>query len=258
MNTKIQKVSKNIQPIKANIYAEFIFWYAMPNEEREKTGMKNQNEFAAKHKIHITTLTNWKDRHDFQARVDKIQNQWGQEMTGEVIKGMLKSAVKGNPMSQMLWLQYFKKFNPRAEAEASAASQISVNDIRFLIEGLPEPLKSKHYDHLRELYEDAESIRNSIEAESVDWAERAEESIPAEAVDDAQDVSGERADEISGSDQERLRKDLEWQVPPHHNQSTERWWQEQVAGDFWIRRLVSAPAQGGKHGGLCGSSYDCL
>ena len=103
---KTDKPSQKKNPDRVDVYTEFILWFAMPPAERAKLGIKNQGQFADYYKVSPNTLSRWKDRMDFETRVDKIQMMWGKEKTADVIQGIYRAAVKGNPMSQLLWLQY--------------------------------------------------------------------------------------------------------------------------------------------------------
>ena len=193
---------KNLQktyPNKANVYAEFIIWFTLPRQERIRLGLETQEQFAEFYGVNPHTLAEWKKRPDFEARLDSIIKQMGTEKTADVLQGMYVSAMKGNARSQLLWLQYFKKFNPNAKDKiADNQVVITVDDIRFLIEALPEPLKQKHYDNLRELLDDSAAVMYAIdqgaaangliELENGDWAKSPEaEDVAPEKVTGVKD-----------------------------------------------------------------------
>lgn len=208
-----------------DVYTEFILWFAMPPEERSKLGIKDQGEFVEKYGIGVNTPTRWKDRPDFEQRVDKITRMWALDKTAAVIQGIYKAAVKGNPMSQLLWLQYFKGFNPKSEVVNTTKVEVSVNDIRFIIEAMPEPLRSKHYGNLRELLDDAAALRSSGQLEDRDISfEGPADRILIEANHDAQDVPVEKGNGMAGRHPSCLRSDLVGTVSADNHQGAARWW----------------------------------
>lgn len=219
------------RPHKVDKYQEFILWFAMPTVERVKLGIDTQRAFAEYYMVNETTLGRWKARPDFEPRVDHVQMQWGKEKTADVIQGIYRSAVKGNPMSQLLWLQYFKKFTPKTQVETTVKHEIGVGDIRFLIEQLPNELKQKHYGNLRELLDDASAVRNALESEDGDWDTRPPQTISDEADNDAQDVPRETTDEVPQSNTPSLCADMVGDLLSYHNKSTAWWGQKQVTRD---------------------------
>lgn len=209
----MQNISKNLRLYRNNVYTEFVRWTALPEHERVNTGIKTQGDFAAKYQVSESTLSLWKRRSDFEPRVDELLHHWAIGKTPSVINGMYRSAVKGNPMSQALWLQYFKKFNPKASGEEEGAKVVlGVGDIRHLIEQLPEDLKQKHYGYLRELAEDFGRIRNSQPAERSDWAERPAEPISESTDGDAQSLPNIRCYEMAEGDTRCLPSNMVWQA----------------------------------------------
>lgn len=145
------------------VYDEFIVWFACPKAERKAAlGAETMIQFAEKHQVSERTLTNWKKRADFIPRVRDLRKTWGQERVGEVLDAVYKASVKGNPLAQKLYLQYVDEFSEKTELELkNQAPTFSVDDVRFIIEQLPEPLKSKHYGYIRELLDDATSVNRA-------------------------------------------------------------------------------------------------
>lgn len=210
--------------IKPDIYREFILWTAMPHPEKVKLGLETQGAFCEHYNIGKNTPGAWKMRPDFESRVDALLKMWSTDKHPDVVHAIYRSAIKGNPMSQMLWLQYFKRFNPKADAEADRKKvEISENDIRHLIEILPEPLKSKHYANLRDLLDDASSVANARVAEDDRWTEKPQEPVLDEADNDAQNVPEPEAYALAESDSCGIRGNLESSVVSFHNKSSARW-----------------------------------
>ena len=224
MAQELQKLTKKTLPNKGSVYLEFILWTAMPFKEKENLGIETQNDFAAEYKVDISTLSRWKTRADFEARVDAILKMWSTDKTPDVVHSIYRTAIKGNPLSQMLWLQYFKKFNPKKIEDEEKKVELSAGDIRFAIEKLPEQLKEKHYGYLRELAEDINAIRNARDPEDNDWYERPPEAVPDETDNDAQIVSNEdRPHAVAIRHTECVCEDLERFVSQSNHKSTERW-----------------------------------
>lgn len=230
MSQSTQMKATNPTPMKKpDVYREFILWTAMPPLEKQRLGLETQGAFCDEYKINRATAVRWKERPDFEERVDAILKMWSVDKTPDVIFGIYKAAVKGNPMSQLLWLQYFKKFNPKQEVEHTHKVEVGVNDIRFIIEALPEPLKSEHYANLRKLLEDGQRLRFAGELENstrVIDVDGTPGPVSDEADHDAPDVPGERADAVATSHKASLCEDMVWPAFTRHHQSASRWWQE--------------------------------
>lgn len=218
---KLAQLATMARPHKVDKYHEFIMWFAMPTLEREKLGIETQTAFSEYYGVSRETLSRWKNRPDFEPRVDHVQQEWGKERTGDVVMGIYRSAVKGNPMSQLLWLQYFKKFTPKTQVEHTAKVEIGVNDIRFLIEGLPtQELKDEHYNNLRKLLDDAQQARTAGLLEDGDRTDGFTEDVQGQADNDAQDVSGTDADGVPESYTPSVRAHMVWEVHSNHYQGT--------------------------------------
>lgn len=219
------KKSEKLYPNKRDIYREFILWTAMPYKEKERLGLETQEAFIAYYKIGANTPTRWKHRPDFEGRVDAILKMWSTDKTPDVVHSIYRSAVKGNPMSQMLWLQYFKKFNPKKEDTDEKKVVLGINDIRYAIEQLPENLKKKHYGYLRELTEDIAACRNARDIEDDVWYARPETTISDEADNDAQDIPNkESSNAVAKSHKASIRADMVGPISESNHQSAERWW----------------------------------
>ena len=199
----------------------------MPDGEKIKLGIETQKAFAKFHKVDEDTLTRWKKRPDYEERVDAILKEWSIGKTPAVIHAIYRAAVKGNPMSQMLWLQYFKGFNPKKDAEKEKPKVvISVHDIRHLIEQLPEPLKTKHYANLRDLLIDARAEGERRGTDDRSWNERPAGTIQGETDITPHDVPGKEKNDVAKSYPWSLRAHMVWQVHSRYHQGAERRWEE--------------------------------
>jgi len=228
MSTQIIRNRKYLEPYKISSFEEFVIWSSMPKSEQVKLGIENQTQFAALHNVRPATLTAWKSRPDYRTRVRDLRDKWGFERTGHIIEAIYRTAMKGNPMSQLLWMQYFEGFSTKQNEQPKGASEkveIGINHITFIIDGLPEPLKSKHHANIRELIEDVQQLRHSGQLEEHVFTERGpEENVPDEANNDAQNVSITRANEMAACYSECVCKDMERSVSTYHHQSAARWW----------------------------------
>ena len=217
---------------KVNIYNEFILWSAMPDPERIKLGIENKTQFAEYYKIGKNTPSIWQQRPDFKPRVDKILVMWALDRKPNVIRAIYNAAVKGNPFSQALWLGYFEKYNVKENGGEAKGEKVelTVDDIRFGIEQLPEQMKQKHYDNLREILDDivAHAQARDVEADvqDSDWSDRPETEISTEADYTTQDVPSKRADEVPVRDTKCIRANLVWTPFARDNKSPSRRWKE--------------------------------
>lgn len=203
------KSSEKNYPYKRSIYTEFILWTAMPFSEKKNLGLEKQGQFADYYKVHPDTLTNWKKRDDFEQRVDAILKMWSTDKTPDVIHSIYRTAVKGNPLSQQLWLGYFKGYNPKKIAdEKEEKVEVGVDDIRFIINGFPEPMRTKWNGIITEFIIQANALKNAREADPNVWDERPADGVSEQADTDARNVSSERAHEVAARYKGGIRSDL--------------------------------------------------
>ena len=182
MNKDMVTNGENREPKRIDIYEEFVLWSAMPPSERMRLGIETQEEFVAFYKIGTNTPTRWKRRPDFELRVTALRREWAFGKTGAVIEGIYRSALKGNPFSQKLWLQYFLGFTERTETTTTNKVEVGVNDVRFIIDGLPEPECTKFHGYIREIVEFANMVKQAGTANPGVWDEqRLEEYVYTEA-----------------------------------------------------------------------------
>lgn len=223
----ITKDDKRIYaPNKNSLYTEFILWTAMPYQEKIKLGMEWQQDFAAYYKVAESTLWRWKKREDFEKRVDAILKMWATDKTPDVIHSIYRSAVKGNPFSQQLWLGYFKGYNPKkgSEEKSSGKVEIGENDIRFIINGLPEPMRTKYNEYITEIIIGANEVKNARTIDDIGWDEQRPENYLSDETDsDAQDIPDQRANVVAFGYTERVCKNMERKVSENYHQSSKRW-----------------------------------
>jgi hypothetical protein len=142
-----------------------------------------------------------------------------------VIAGIYKSAVKGNDKSQKLWMQLFEGFTEKTEVAQTSKVEIGENDIRFIINGLPEPMRTKYNGYITEIIIGANEIKNARTVDDLGWNEpRPEDPVFIETDIDAQDVPDKGANEVACRHTERVCTDMEWTVSENNYQSASRRW----------------------------------
>lgn len=234
--TQVKTIVRNgivRQPKFASVYDEFIRWTALPLTEQKSLAIPDQRSFAGRYDVKEKTISLWKRRPDFWQRVRALQHEWAKGKTSHVIESVYRSALKGNSDAQRIWLTHFDDFKEKASIETTNKLEIGVNDIRFLIEALPEPLKTKHYANLRQLLDDSSAFANArnIDESYLDseqqfevgsGADGLEDTIPRPAHNHAQDLSRKATHVIPGMHQESVCGDLVGQVSTYNHQSTAR------------------------------------
>lgn len=202
-----------------------MFWFALPLSERNKTAASSLTEYAEQNRVDRKTLWAWRQRPDFKARVKELRFKWADDMTSAVLDGWKLACMKGNPLAIELWLKYFHDYIPKTQEIHTQQVEIGVNDIRHLIEQLPEPLKSKHYANLRELLDDASAVANARSPQDSSWSTPAPYRILDEADHDAPNLPDVIwPDAMAGSHSQCLRSDLAWGTFPSNHQGTARGW----------------------------------
>lgn len=197
----------------------------MPALEQRNLGLETQKQFAEYYNVSQDTLTDWKRRGDFEEKVDAILKMWSIGKTPDVVHGIYRAAVKGNPMSQLLWLQYFKKFVPKQEIEHTKKVEIGVHDIRFIIEQLPEPQRSICYGYLRDIIDTANSLRDAGQLPDRDAPDATLEGVVSgEADHDAYPLPEQERDAMAARNQRSVRENVEREIFPRDYQGTARWW----------------------------------
>lgn len=212
MSANVRK-NTSIEAKKLSAYDEYVLWYAMPVKQKEAMGLETDTAFAEFYKINDRTLRRWKDRPEFEESVRKLRRQWAFQKTQGVIEGIYRSAVKGNDKSQKLWMQVFEGFTEKTENTQIVKVELSVNDIRFVIESLPKEYHEKYYGYIREIFDTAQSLRFAGQLADRtapdNIIETAVLSEPdGEADHDAQVVSGKRTDAVAQGYQGRIRTDM--------------------------------------------------
>jgi hypothetical protein len=194
INNKNETSTKADFPTRARqinrpFFDEFVFWYALPKPEKIRMGIETQKDFASYNHCSEDTLTRWTDRPEFMPAVKALWKKWGKGRTPSIVQAIYNSAVSGGkeaPQAQKLWMQVIEDFNEKQSVTVTNEKKVvlGVGDIRYAIEQLPEPLRTKHYGYLRELAEDLVRVRNARDISDDSWNERPPETTLDEASDD--------------------------------------------------------------------------
>lgn len=212
-------------------YEEFVLWSALPPDARVRMGIEHQYQFAEHYNVAGKTLTAWKDRPDYEKRVRALRKKWAFDKTGDVIFGIYKAAVKGNDKSQKLWMQVFEDFTEKQDVQHTLKVEVSISDIRYLIEALPVTERQIHYDNLRDLLIAADKAKRAGEFEDGSRDYGLETEVQEQADIDAPDVPDNRgANAIPRRHSTSVCADMgnetRWATPtsPYNNKSTAWWW----------------------------------
>lgn len=150
-----------IEPYKKDVYARFIDWQAMTSDERKKKDIPFGKDFAKKYGIREATLSDWKKRPEFlelkrEAQILKLGDE-----TSDVLDGLKRRCVKyGMAYDVELFLLYVERWDRKHVLEILSEVKLGDNDIRTLVDGLPEDKQKKFYVTLTELIAEAKQVRS--------------------------------------------------------------------------------------------------
>ena len=148
------------KPYKSTIFGRFVDWIALPTSERINIGIETQKAFAKKYGVQERTLTEWKQRTDFgdqkrEAQILRLQND-----TADVLEGLKNRCIRyGMAYDVELFLLYVEKWDRKHILEILSEVKLGDNDIRTLVDLLPENKQKLFYDTLTNLIAEAESAR---------------------------------------------------------------------------------------------------
>lgn len=213
--------SLNIKPATRNrglnylaVFEEFVFWFALNRIDRKNLGIESQRDFAAYHKVSERTLSVWSDRPEFMPAVRKLWKKWGKARTPSVVAAIYQSSVSGGkeaPQAQKLWMQVFEDFSEKTENKNTNTEKVEIGekDIRFIIDGLPEPMRTKFNGYITEIIVESNKVKNARTVDDIGWDDqRPEETVLNETDIITQDIPDERADEVATSDIQCVPKDM--------------------------------------------------
>ena len=147
-------------PYKADIHARFIEWQVMTKEEKRTEGLVHGKDFAKKYGIRPTTLSDWKRRQDFAGdKREAFILKFG-DNTVDVMNGLMNRCMKyGMAYDVELWLLYVEGWDRKHVIEILKVIKLGEEDIRSLVEYLPDEKKKLFYDTLIDLIGEAERTK---------------------------------------------------------------------------------------------------
>ena len=149
-------------PYKNDVYGRFIEWIAMDTEERYNIKIKNLSAFAKKYGVKNGTLTLWQKRPEFLELKREAQILKLQLATSDVLTGLKKRCIRyGMAYDVELFLLYVENWDRKHVLEILGEIKLGDNDVRTLVNFLPEEKQKKFYDVLTELLAEAEYARTN-------------------------------------------------------------------------------------------------
>lgn len=134
-------------------YVAFIRWTILTAAEKKKEkAPRTQGEFAKKHNVSEWTLSEWKDRGDYEKlRAEMFKKKLAAEVP-EVMADLRKRIKKyGMGMDVELWLAYSEGWDRRRVLEIKPPLTLGDNDIRTIISKLPADKQKEFYDNITRL-----------------------------------------------------------------------------------------------------------
>lgn len=155
-----KKPRKKTEPQKVDTFKAFIDWSVMTSKERDEIKLSTAKLFAGKYKLHESQLSRWKDRNDFVELKSIARREKWEELTPDVIHGLYERCVRYGMASDVeLWLAYVEGWDKKQVLEHREEITLGPNDIRAMVDLLPEEKQGKFYDVLTRLISEAEYAR---------------------------------------------------------------------------------------------------
>ncbi len=157
---KTEKKRGVAKPYKNDIYTRFVQWQALTSKERKAGGIPTAQVFAEHYGIDENTLTRWKKRPDFHALKREAQIFRLSDATADVLEGLKERCTRyGMAYDVELFLLYVEGWDRKHVLEILQEVKLGDNDIRSLVEHLPENKQKHFYDTLTNLIGEAEQAR---------------------------------------------------------------------------------------------------
>lgn len=147
---------------KRDTYAQFVLWSAMTPEERAWHGIETLEQFCRVHQVlDVSTLEAWMKRRDFKLRITILREDWAFSKTSEVLGSVYASARNGDHRSQRLWLEHVHHMTEKYDPDKPKRMEITPDDVRYIIDALPEPLRTTNNIRLRDIIIDANAAKEA-------------------------------------------------------------------------------------------------
>ena len=116
----VGRASDNRQDF-ADLRAQFVKWLATPAEFR-KPGL--QRQWAVKHSLHETTLSQWKAEPEVQAGVIKLVRENAYNDLPEIVSALKAAAKGGNVLAMKLFFQWATGWSEKIEHTGTVESRV--------------------------------------------------------------------------------------------------------------------------------------
>lgn len=154
----IPKTAK--QPYRQETYNAFVEWSCLTAKEKKECGILTAKAFAKKHNVGESRLSKWKKRDDFSKAYGEAMRLKLTCDTSDVLEGLKDNCIKyGRANDVELFLLYVEGWDRKQALEKKEEVVLGQNDIRLLVDILPEEKRKKFYDTLTDLLAEAENAR---------------------------------------------------------------------------------------------------
>jgi hypothetical protein len=162
---------------KEDVFKKFVLFFSLPDPEKcqmfgvekdpitGKVKVPTQQDFALKYGLAFETLSRWKNRKDFMDAVNMVRRQWGRERTSNVMASLYNRCLKyGMAYDIETYLAYFDNWS-RTQVVKHVQEKFDVDDIRTIINSLPEGAQKDAYEKLGQVIAIAESVGENTKSE---------------------------------------------------------------------------------------------
>lgn len=151
------------QPRNLAVYLEFCEWWAAPigTRKMEFDGIMTQKEWANKYGVAEQTLVEWKKRPEFYRLANEARFRHMQDRSPEIFEGLIIGAKKGYAENVELYLNYFEGWSKKQVIEQRQKVDLHMDDIRNIIQVLPQDDQQNFYETIGKLLHKAKRIRDT-------------------------------------------------------------------------------------------------
>jgi hypothetical protein len=117
---------------------QFIEWLALPSWEREP---KTQRQLAKKLRVNEVTLSEWAHSEEVGLAVHKLSMHIARKRRPDVLGAIVRTAVKGNPYAQKLFLQYTEGWAEKQKQETEHTDRVVIDFSKVPTETIEDLVK---------------------------------------------------------------------------------------------------------------------
>lgn len=155
---------------KVDVFDKYIEWSSLPALERAEmlgiaknpvtgkyTRLATNSDFADKFGVHRNTLGNWRQKSDFIDAVRERIHQRNDARTPDVLDALYRRCIKfGMANDVELWLAYTQGWS--RQTKIKIIERFADDDLRRIINALPQEKQREFYLHLNQLYFDYRAV----------------------------------------------------------------------------------------------------